>query len=278
MKPVFALPLLHEATPEAELGNQQAFGGLLSPEPAGLRPVEGEPGTRECLPLLQACRKALARAAATGEGFLLPLENLSPEASRALDEALGEGEVTLTVGGRHRYEASETALPGLWRVTTKDGARVLSRHLEVGDVPHVVRAAEETATLKDLHIGQPPQGAMNALPVLAELRHRSQAWQPGQPNHVLSFTLLPMNEVDVAYLEQQVGHGPVRGESKGFSRCAVELTAVRHVWSVKHFNAMDKLILDTLEVGDVPQALLAASDDFLDSAARLSEWLGRVPA
>ncbi|MEW5738960.1 MAG: hydrogenase expression/formation C-terminal domain-containing protein [Myxococcota bacterium] len=273
-----ALPVLAESAPGAALGSPTAFAGLVSPEGTRLRPFDDEPGARECLPLLEACVTALRRAAATGEGFLVPLEGLPAEASRFLDETLSTGEVSLTVAGRHRYEVTESTLPGLWRVTTRDGERVLSRHLEVGDVPRVVRAAAETATKKELSIGRPPEGAMNVLPVLAELRHRSQQWRPGQPNHVMSFTLLPMNEVDVAYLEQQAGHGPVRGESKGFSRCAVELTAIRHVWSVKHFNAMDRLILDTLEVGDVPQALLAAPEDFEDSAARLSDWLGRVPS
>jgi hydrogenase-1 operon protein HyaF len=272
----YALPILAEKTEAEELGSQEAFGGLVSPKQTDLKPFEGEPGAKECLPLLRACVAGLKRCAQTGEAFLLPLENLSADASRYLDEALGEGEVTLNVGGRHRYEAKETVLPGLWRVTTKDGDTVRSRHLEVGDVPRVVRAAEETATLATVTIGTPPAGAMNVLPVLAELRHRSQAWKPGEPNHVMSFTLLPMNEVDMAYLEAQVGHGPVRGESKGFSTCRVELTAVRHVWSVQHFNGMGKLILDTLEVGDVPTALVAAGHDFEDSAERLTEWLERA--
>jgi hydrogenase-1 operon protein HyaF len=114
---------------------------------------------------------------------------------------------------------------------------------------------------------------MNVVPVLAELRHRSQTWTPEQPNHVFSFTLLPMTEADMAFLEARLGHGPVRGESRGFSRCRVELTAVRNVWSVQHFNAMDKLILDTLEVGAVPTALAAGGHDFEDSATRLGEWL-----
>jgi len=274
----FALPILHEKSEAEELGSQEAFGGLVSPQAADLKPRSDEPGAREAEPLLRACLAALKRCAQTGEGYVLPLERLSPAASRYLDETLGQGEVTLNVGGRHRYEARETVLPGLWRVTTKDGDAVVSRHLEVGDVPRVVRAAEETATLTNVSLGKPPDGAMNVLPVLAELRHRSQAWKPGEPNHVMSFTLLPMNEVDMTYLEQQLGHGPVRGESRGFSRCKVELTAVRHVWSVQHFNAMDKLILDTLEVGDVPAAVLAAGHDFEDSAARLGEWLAQAPS
>jgi hydrogenase-1 operon protein HyaF len=77
----------------------------------------------------------------------------------------------------------------------------------------------------------------------------------------------------MAWLEQQLGHGPVRGESRGFGTCRVELTGVRNVWSVQHFNAMDRLILDTLEVGDVPGAICAGPADFEDAAIRLREWM-----
>ena len=41
--------------------------------------------------------------------------------------------------------------------------------------------------------------------------------------------------------------------------------------SVQFFNAMDTIILDTLEVGGVPVVALAASEDFEDSAERLQQ-------
>jgi hydrogenase-1 operon protein HyaF len=36
---------------------------------------------------------------------------------------------------------------------------------------------------------------------------------------------------------------------------------------------MDQLILNTIEVVDVPEVALAAREDFEDSTARLAEWL-----
>lgn len=271
----FQLPVL--GNDQDDLGSQAAFGGLESPAGKNLAPFDDEVGSKECLPVLRAARAGLAHCAKTGENVVISLAGLSGEALRFLDTTLGVGEVAINVGGRHHYEARETVLPGLWRVVTKglDG-QVVSTHLEVGPVPQVALAANGTATLDELSIGKPPEGAMNVLPVLAELRHRSRAWVRGQPNHVFSFTLLPMSEADMAFLEEQLGHGPVRGESRGFSRCRVELTAVRNVWSVQHFNAMDKLILDTLEVGAVPTALAAGGHDFEDSGVRLDGWLEGV--
>jgi len=273
------LPIIADG--QDDLGSQAAFGGLESPLPHGLDTVafDGEPGSAECVPLLRACLDALQRCARTEEGAVIPVAGLSEAALKFLDSTLGVGEVVVNVAGGHQYEAKETVLPGLWRVWTHEASGALrSTHLEVGPVPHVAVAANRTGTAEELSIGVPPQGAMNVVPVLAELRHRSRSWRPGDANHVLSFTLLPMSEDDMAFLEAQLGHGPVRGESKGFSRCRVELTQVRNLWSVQHFNAMGKLILDTIEVGDVPSALMAGGHDFEDSATRLGEWLEGAPA
>jgi hydrogenase-1 operon protein HyaF len=41
---------------------------------------------------------------------------------------------------------------------------------------------------------------------------------------------------------------------------------------------MSAVILDTLEVGDTPQAVLAAREDFEDSALRLAEILDAYSA
>ena len=50
-------------------------------------------------------------------------------------------------------------------------------------------------------------------------------------------------------------------------------TGLRHVWAVQYINSMGAVILDTLEVGSVPVAVLAAPEDFEDSAERLAEIL-----
>ena len=39
----------------------------------------------------------------------------------------------------------------------------------------------------------------------------------------------------------------------------------------RSFNAMDTIVLDTLEIGDVPVTARAAVEDFRDSAERLKE-------
>lgn len=45
------------------------------------------------------------------------------------------------------------------------------------------------------------------------------------------------------------------------------------VWRVEYFNSRDALILDTIEVVDVPAVALASGEDVEDSARRLEEIL-----
>ena len=194
---------------------------------------------------------------------------------RMLGEILGEGEVTIGLGLDPRFEARESVLPGLWRVRVvePDGS-LLQEWLEIGDVPEVVRAGAQALTRPELVPPErAPEGAMNAMPVLVEVAERMRARADGQANHVINFTLMPMTPVDTTLIARVLGRAPFDASSRGFGSCKVHLTGHRGVWGVQFFNGMGKVILDTLEIGDVPVALLAAQDDYAESALRLGEIL-----
>jgi hydrogenase-1 operon protein HyaF len=114
---------------------------------------------------------------------------------------------------------------------------------------------------------------MNAMPVLGEVAERMRTIVPGEPNHVINFTLLPMTPVDTTLIARVLGRAAFDSSSRGFGSCKVHLTGHRGVWGVQYFNGLGKVILDTLEIGDVPVALLASQDDYAESALRLGEIL-----
>jgi hydrogenase-1 operon protein HyaF len=118
-----------------------------------------------------------------------------------------------------------------------------------------------------------PQGAMNAAALLIELQERSSHYQPGTENHVINFTLLPLTDVDAQVLTTTLGQIPLVIRSGGYGSSRVFGTGLRNVWAVQYTNGMGNVILDTLEVGGVPLAVLAAREDFEDSHERLSEIL-----
>jgi hydrogenase-1 operon protein HyaF len=90
---------------------------------------------------------------------------------------------------------------------------------------------------------------------------------------VLNLTLFPLTPDDHQVLERALPVGPVAMISRGFGNCRVTSTAARDVWRVQYFNSMNTLILNTIEIVDVPEVALAAAEDLADSRVRLSELI-----
>ncbi len=215
---------------------------------------------------------ALERAASTGVAQLLELAGLRDDDRLAIAEILGEGEVD---GSVHldgvSYAFTEATLSGVWRVEGDDG----SVHVEVAPVPGGIAEAAKSLRTAPLRVPEGGDGVMNAPALLAEISDRAARYAAGEghdaPNHVVNFTLLPTTEADQQMLTDVPGRAELRLRSGGFGDCHILATQVRHVWAVQYVNAMGHTILDTIEIGDVPAAALAAREDFEDSAERLME-------
>jgi hydrogenase-1 operon protein HyaF len=225
--------------------------------------------------LLPEIATALEAQQADQAGHLFDLTDFGAEEKELIDQVLGAGEVSgivsLTDGVIAQIQ--ESVMPGLWRVRfTSSAGQLVGDYLEVASIPGVViKAAALTADAIHWDEAAMPDGIMNVMPILTEISERMKAFKPGDPSHTISFTLLPMSEADMTVLQRTVGDGPVRLISKGYGACRVLATGARHVWSVQFFNSMDIIILDTLEIGDVPMAARAAKEDFMDSAERLRQ-------
>ena len=223
--------------------------------------------------LLPQLAQALQDQDAAAPGRLFDITDYARDDVELITQVLGEGEV----GGLAALpdgvvaQIAEASVAGLWRVRFMDASgRVGADYLEVGAIPEIVRRAA-ALTADRLLFGAPPKGAMNVMPLLAEIAERMSAWREGEPSHVINFSLLPMSDVDMSFLQQILGDGPVQLFSRGYGACKITATGARNVWSVQFFNATDAIILDTLEIGDVPAAARAAEEDFRDSAERLRE-------
>jgi hydrogenase-1 operon protein HyaF len=223
--------------------------------------------------LLPKLADALDAQRAAAVGTVFDLSSLGPEEIALVGEVFGEGEVAATVALPDGVVAQvqESVLAGLWRVRFTDASGLLvADYAEVSAIPQAVRRAA-AMTLPNVAIGTPPDGAMNVMPVLAEIRDRVAGRQPGDPSHTIALSLFPMTPEDVDFLQAALGTGPVRIVSRGYGTCRIQATAIHDVWSVQFFNAMDTILLDTLEIGDVPVVACAAEEDFRDSAERLRE-------
>jgi hydrogenase-1 operon protein HyaF len=188
----------------------------------------------------------------------VPLSPLPPSDAAAILALLGEGEVRLRLGAGGA-EAVETVMPGLWLLH-----RPPPPCLELGEVPQAAR--DLAALLRPLR-GDAAEA--RACPLLAEVADLADGWSPGQENHILPLPVLAAAEREA--LDHALGEGPVRGTVLGYGAVDVTAAAWRHVWRVRHLDARGGVMLDTVEVGDVPGALRAAPQDLADSAERLEE-------
>ncbi|HTO79308.1 MAG TPA: hydrogenase expression/formation C-terminal domain-containing protein [Methylocystis sp.] len=222
--------------------------------------------------LLPQLAEALAVQKASRPARLFDITDYDGDDLELIGQVLGQGEVSgvAALPDGVMAEIQEATVAGLWRVRFFDAARRLAAdYLEVAAIPEIVRRAAGLGAER-LAFRAPPTGAMNVMPLLTEIDERMRA-PSGDTAYVINFSLLPMNEVDMAFLQQVLGEGSVQLLSRGYGACKVTATGARNVWSVQFFNASDAIILDTLEIGGVPAAACAAEEDFSDSAERLRE-------
>ncbi|HEY9079396.1 hydrogenase expression/formation protein [Magnetovibrio sp.] len=212
----------------------------------------------------------MASQASDGASVSFSLNEFDEKSRELIGEVLGRGEVSGHMSEPQPLNIQESIFPGLWRVKN------LSRSDEpevviIADVPLVLRLPASETVDANMVIPEDAKDTMNALPVLAEIRDRALSYQSNRENHIINFTLLPMSQQDMDVLRDTLGAGHIDLVSTGYGACRVCSTRWPHVWSVQYFNSMDKIILDTLEIGDIPAVVRASKEDFHDSAERILE-------
>ncbi len=190
-----------------------------------------------------------------------------PPAVRAeIHELLGEGEVSVLTAGDLR--AQETAFTGIWRIRGEGIDDV-----EASAFPLALRELATARVLPATPAAEPPADLMNAPALYHEIRSLSAIWHAGREAHIVNLSLLPATPDDLAWLDEQLGRISFSILSRGFGNCRITATALPHVWWVQYFNNMEKLILNSLEIVDIPAVALAAQEDYDETIIRLDEWI-----
>lgn len=242
------------------------------PEPAQLASRAG------ALASLRAAAHALQRHLDGEDAAVVDLTGLDAADRELVNQVLGEGEVAAQLTGPTGVHAQESVFAGVWRVLHRMGDSIVRDTIEVGAFPRAIAEAarRDGQLLPPLPTELPPD-TMNAPAVLEELRGHSGAWfrgmKAGAEAHVVNLSLLPLTPGDSMFFEQQLGRGRVMILSRGYGNCRIVSTRTAGVWRVTYFNSQDMIILDLLEVGEVPEVACAARQDLEDSAERLSEVL-----
>jgi hydrogenase-1 operon protein HyaF len=224
--------------------------------------------------LLEGLREAMLQGSLHGPGRpRIELMGLAPEVVELVNQTLGHGEVSIMVREPVALRIQETVFAGIWRIQELSSQGMLQRDTIVaGAIPNAVQqSAMQVARVVKVPLMR--EGIMNAPAILNELVDKSRSHQPGQSAHVINFSLLPVSPEDLEYIFEALGVGSVTILSRGYGNCRITSTRLAHVWWVQYFNSMDQIILNTIEVVDVPEVALAADEDYQDSIERLGEWL-----
>ncbi|MBO6086274.1 MAG: hydrogenase expression/formation protein [Acetobacter sp.] len=219
-----------------------------------------------------------------GQSLLFKREGLNTAQNVFINDALGEGEVAIVLeDATKRIEIQETIFAGVWslrgfsRVENKGDKKetFLHQQEEISSFPRVVLTrvfAGMSAQMPDISPNiSPSSGVVNAPSIIVEILEHSRSWKAGALPHIINLTLLPHTPEDLEMIERVLGRGRVKILSRGYGNCRIESTAVPHVWRVRYFNSVETLILDTIEISEVPEVACAAVEDIADSAERLAE-------
>ena len=226
--------------------------------------------------LLQSFLDDLTRwdPATAAQGPRLDLADATPEALTITNQMLGEGEVSIVIGGGSDVRIQESVFTGLWRVVVCDAeGRISGDSLEAAALPRIVTDIARREAQVDIRDGAAQPGVMNAPALIAEIRAQNRGRKAGAAAHVINLTLFPMTPEDHHALDDALPVGPVAIISRGFGNCRITSTGVRDVWRVQYFNSMNTMILNTIEIVDVPEVALAAAEDLEDSRGRLAELI-----
>lgn len=234
--------------------------------------VEATPEIAPALGLLAEIAAAAKIVAQGAENVQFDLRELDKTNRDLIAETMGEGEVAIRMLGLPAIAAQESVFAGVWCLSGAD-----TDMIEVGPVPMMARERAFHSQVPALGtLTQVFPGVVNAPPLVVELVDKSASYKQGDEPHVVNLTLLPHTEEDLIWLDRALGKGSVDFLSRGYGNCRVNATGQANVWRVQFFNSMDTLILDTFEVTGVPEVVVAAKEDLVDSGERIIEVMEAI--
>jgi hydrogenase-1 operon protein HyaF len=256
--------------------DMETYRPPMLPEPED---IAQQAGAVQALHQVLAALQLVCDAHAAGQKTTgtVSLAGLLPAELTLINQVLGEGEVSAQVLGQHGapvVQIQESVFAGVWRVieVLDDGA--LRDCIEVGDIPALLRhTAQQDGSTTLADVPALPADIVNVPSVLVELADQRASWQAGQVSHVVNLSLLPLTPNDIAHLDHQLGTGRVLILSRGYGNCRITNCAVPNTWRVVYYNSQDAVILNSVEVCDMPEVACAAPEDLLDSVERLTDVL-----
>lgn len=266
--------------PEEEDGSKLEFISMPSEMMTYSMPTLPEPeeveGMEAGIEILKQLHETLLAYKEGDDASVVDLTHLDEKNRTFINEAFGNGEVGVLFSGSINTHIQESVLAGVWRVQYLDNHKALVRDtIEIADIPDLVRHGvfPQAKSAIEFDENNLPDGLMNATSLITEINDKSASFQPSDAKHVINLSLLPHTPEDLSFLGELLGSGPAVILSRGYGNCRITSTATKNVWWVQYFNSQDSLILNTIEISEVPDVACASPEDIEDSADRMGDIL-----
>lgn len=115
--------------------------------------------------------------------------------------------------------------------------------------------------------------AMNAVPVLHEIRHALDKLAQSGETTTIDLSSIPFAAGDKQQLLDALGRGEVSATVDAMGPTRIQETAYPAVWLVHYFSASDEELATHIEVTRCPSLLLTPEQDVADAAKALEARL-----
>lgn len=181
-----------------------------------------------------------------------------------------KGEVVVRLEGPVSGMVRESRLPGLWHVRRGAGTEAV-HEVVVAEVPNLLREAAAAEASSEIPIPV-AEGSVHGRALLLRIAQCLKGLALEDTSTLFDLTHCPLSSDDHALIDRTLKTGTVWGWSLGYPACQAVTTSVRCIWRVRYRNG-DKLVLDTIEIVDIPAVLRAQREDIDDSLTRFDTLL-----
>jgi hydrogenase-1 operon protein HyaF len=225
--------------------------------------------------VLRLIQNRLEQEIASQSSLNIELISYSAHDLQLIDRILGEGGTNVAINATSHITMQESIFPGIWKIVEYRDGKAISNRIEIGVIPSSLRTGSIFKSLSSITElpERLPCGVLLAPTVLFEIRGKLRIWWSDKSDYVINLSALSLSKEDISFLHGQLGAGDTVILSRDRGNCKICSTAFPNCWQVFYLNNDNVVILHTIEITEMPSAVVATANDLTNSLIRIKALL-----